>query len=59
MGSAPKIPAPQVVPPPPTPAMLQPKLAGSSTPNLGNTFLTQSMPSAAPIRKPQKTLLGE
>ncbi len=58
MGHAPNIPTPQTPPPPPTPAMLQPKLAGAK-PTLGGTFLTQSMPSAAPLRKPQKTLLGQ
>jgi hypothetical protein len=30
----------------------------SLSPNLGGTFLTAAMPSAAPITKPKKTLLG-
>jgi hypothetical protein len=56
MGS-PKIPTPQVAPPPPSPAMLAPRLPGG-VPNLGGTFLTSGMPSAPPIAKPAKTLLG-
>ena len=54
---APKIPVPQQAPPPPSPAMLSPKLTNGE-PNLGGTFLTAGMPSAAPIAKPKKTLLG-
>lgn len=44
--------------PPPTPAQLSAQ-PGPSKPNLGGTFITQQMPSAPPITKPKKTLLGQ
>jgi hypothetical protein len=57
MGS-PKIPTPQSVPPPPTPAMITPKPQGA--PTLGGTFLTASIPSTATSNRAQrKTLLGQ
>lgn len=48
----------QVYAPPPTPASFTPG-SGPKTPNLGGTFITQQMPSAPPITKPRKTLLGQ
>jgi len=54
----PKIPTPQAVPPPPTPAMIAPKAPGTST--LGGTFLTASIPNPSPTNKQaRKTLLGQ
>ena len=56
---APKVPAnQQVYAPPPTPAQYNP-VQSPKTPNLGGTFITQQMPSAPPLTKNRKSLLGQ
>lgn len=56
MGSKPKLPASVPPPPPPPTAATPAPRMKQSSPNLGGTFLTASMPSAAPLTKPKPGL---
>lgn len=59
MGHAPKLPKPAAPPPPPPTPATQARAPKGASPTLGGTFLTASMPSAAPLTKPGKTLFGQ
>lgn len=59
MGHTPKLPAAAPPPPPPPTPASQMRAPKSASPTLGGTFLTASMPNAAPLTKPRKTLFGQ
>lgn len=56
MGKSPKIPEPSPAPPPPPTPATQARAPKSASPTLGGTFLTASMPGAAPMTKPKPGL---